>query len=96
VPDFPYIFGFRREPAARGVEQAHGVMIAAPDRDAAAAWGDRIARHYVSRLYCVPDPIVQYNNWVAEELDERTVADWPRVTLGEFPDFAQWLEADSS
>lgn len=105
VPEFLYIFGYEtsrqhRNNAAHGWddEESHGVLIDAPDADAALRWGNRIAQRYVAELHRLPEvdwEVEGYASFIENDRSQFAVHDWPRVKLNQYPDFSRWLERDS-
>jgi hypothetical protein len=104
MPEFLYIFGYetpreRRNNAAHGWddEDSHGVLIEAPDADSALNWGDQIAQRYVAMLHGLPEVDWQkegYASFIKDDRSQYVAHDWPRVSVGEYPDLQRWLEAD--
>jgi hypothetical protein len=103
MPDFLYVFGCEtlrqrqnNSLFGRNDEDAHCVLISAADADAALAWGGRIAQRYVSELHGEPEV-----DWAAagyasglEAPSDFVTIEWPRVTVGQYPDFSDWLRRD--
>ena len=104
MPEFLYIFGYetprqRRNNASHGWddEDSHGVLIDAPDADTALKWGDRIAQRYVAQLHGLPEvdwTVEGYASFIEEDRSQYVAHDWPRLSVGEYPNFEAWLETD--
>ena len=73
------------------------MLIDATDASAALAWGDRIAQKYIAQLHSAPEvdwAIQGYASFIEQDRSQLAAADWPRVTVGDYPDFDPWLCQD--
>ena len=106
VTQFLYIFGYetprqRRNNDAHGWddENSHGVVIEAPDSAAAIRWGEQISQRYVARLHGRPEVdwgAEGYASFIEDDASRLVAQEWPRIKVGEFPDFTDWLRADGA